>query len=140
MANKNIKPPNTFLYMDEDKRRECAKKGGLKSAENGRKRKAMKETLETLLEMSLKKGAKSSVEDIKSFADIKGKNISIEESLMVILVNKALHGDISAITMIRDTIGEKPVEKVVTTQITTEKIAEIENIINQTTNGKTEDN
>ena len=39
-------------------------------------------------------------------------------------------GNLEAFKIIRDTIGEKPVEKVVTTQVTAEKITEIEDMIN----------
>ena len=60
----------------------------------------------------MKKGKQYSAEDIKCFADIKGKNITIDQAIMVCLVQKALKGDLSAIGMVRDTVGEKPVEKV----------------------------
>ena len=59
-----------------------------------------------------KNGKVYSAEELKSFADLKGKNITIDQAMMVCLVQKALKGDLSAITMIRDTIGEKPAEKV----------------------------
>ena len=72
----------------------------------------MKETLDILLNMPMKKGKTYSAEDIKCFADLKGKNITIDQAMMICLVQKALKGDLSAIAMVRDTIGEKPAEKV----------------------------
>ena len=72
----------------------------------------MRETLNILLKMPLKKGKQYSAEDVKCFADLKGKNITIDQAMMVCLVQKALKGDLSAIGMVRDTVGEKPVEKV----------------------------
>lgn len=61
--------------------------------------------------MPLKKGKQYNAEDIKCFADLKGKNITIDQAMMVCLVQKALKGDLNAITMVRDTVGEKPTEK-----------------------------
>lgn len=98
--------------MSPEKRRECARIGAQKAAEAKRKKKEFKETLEILLAMSVKKGRKTDVEDIKCFADLKGKNITVDQAMMVTLINKALHGDLNAITTVRDTIGEKPVEKI----------------------------
>ena len=113
MANPNVKPPYTFLKMTPEQRAECGRKGGIAKREVVRKRKEMKETLDILLSMPMKKNGKVySAEELKSFADLKGKNITIDQAMMVCLVQKALKGDLSAITMIRDTIGEKPAEKV----------------------------
>lgn len=113
MANPNVKPPYTFLKMTPEQRAECGRKGAAKTKEIIRKKKEMRETLNILLSMPMKKNGKVySAEDLKSFADLKGKNITIDEAMMVCLVQKALKGDLSAITMIRDTIGEKPAEKV----------------------------
>ena len=76
------------------------------------KRKERREALDILLNMPLKKGKVYSAEEIKSFADLKGKNITIDQAMSVCLIQKALKGDLSAIAMVRDTIGEKPVENV----------------------------
>ena len=112
MANYNVKPPCTFSKMTPEQRAENGRKGALKAIETKRKRKAMKETLEVLLDMPMKRGKVYTAEEIKSFADLKGKNITIDQAMMICLVQKALKGDLSAIAMVRDTIGEKPAEKV----------------------------
>lgn len=101
-----------FSMMTPEQRAECGRKGAQKSMETKRKRKEMRETLDILLKMPLKKGKQYNAEDIKCFADLKGKNITIDQAVMVCLVQKALKGDLSAIAMVRDTVGEKPVEKV----------------------------
>ena len=72
----------------------------------------MRETLSILLDMPMKKGKVYSAEEIKCFADLNGKNITIDQAMMVKLIQKALKGDINAIAMVRDTIGEKPAEKI----------------------------
>ena len=101
-----------FSMMTPEERPEWGRKGAQKSTETKRKRKEMRETLNILLKMPLKKGKQYSAEDVKCFADLKGKNITIDQAMMVCLVQKALKGDLSAISMVRDTVGEKPVEKV----------------------------
>ena len=72
----------------------------------------MKETLNVILSMSMKSGKINDIEDVKNFADIKGKNLTLDQAMMVCLVQRALKGDLSAIAMVRDTVGEKPAEKV----------------------------
>ena len=101
-----------FAKMTPEERSMWGKIGAQKSIETKRKRKEMRETLDVLLKMPMKKGRVYDAEDIKCFAELKGKNISIDQAMMVCLIQKALKGDLSAIAMIRDTVGEKPVEKV----------------------------
>ena len=112
MANAGLeKGKNAFARMTPEQRAECGRKGAEKANETKRKRKEMRETLDILLNMPLKKGKVYSAEEIKSFADLKGKNITIDQAMMITLVQKALKGDLNAITMVRDTVGEKPTEK-----------------------------
>ena len=106
------KGKNAFARMTPEQRAECGRKGGLAKREATRRRKEMRETLDILLKMPMKKGKVYTAEDIKCFADLKGKNITIDQAMMVCLVQKALKGDLSAIGMVRDTVGEKPAEKV----------------------------
>jgi hypothetical protein len=95
-----------------EEQREIAKKGGIASVKARRERKAFKETLELLLNMPLYDGKKQSINSIKSFANIKGKNITTREAMLIAQVQKAMKGDNQSITFIRDTIGEKPVEMI----------------------------
>ena len=112
MANAGLeKGKNAFARMTPEQRAEYGRKGAEKANETKRKRKEMRETLDILLNMPLKKGKVYSAEEIKSFADLKGKNITIDQAMMITLVQKALKGDLNAITMVRDTVGEKPTEK-----------------------------
>lgn len=72
----------------KEEQREIAKKGGIASGEARRRKKTFKEELIILLE-----------------ANDNNKKISLA------LLQKALNGDIQAFTTIRDTIGEKPIDK-----------------------------
>lgn len=103
--------PN-FKDKTPEERAELGRQGGIKSGESKRRKKAMKETLEVLLAMPMKKGRMADVEDIRSFADLKGKNISVEAAMMVQMLQKALKGDTNAAAFIRDTSGQKPQEDV----------------------------
>ena len=105
------KGKNAFARMTPEQRAEYGRKGAEKANETKRKRKEMRETLDILLNMPLKKGKVYSAEEIKSFADLNGKNITIDQALMVKLIQKALKGDLNAIGMVRDTVGEKPTDK-----------------------------
>ena len=107
---------NEFEKMTPEMRSYYGKLGNQKSTETKRKRKEMRETLDVLLKMPMKKGKVYDAEDIKCFAELKGKNISIDQAMMVCLIQRALKGDLSAIAMVRDTVGEKPAEKVEVTK------------------------
>ena len=107
---------NEFAKMTPEERSKWGKIGAEKSIEVRRQRKEMRETLDVLLKMPMKKGKVYDAEDIKCFAELKGKNISIDQAMMVCLIQRALKGDLSAIAMVRDTVGEKPAEKVEVTK------------------------
>ena len=73
--------------------RERGRKGGLASVEARRKRKTLKEELLLMLE-----------------------DEEVQKSVAVALIQEAQNGNVKAFGMLRDTIGEAPVEKVQTTQ------------------------
>lgn len=96
-----------FARMTPEQRSECGRKGAMASKEAKRKKKYMKEVLDVLLDMPLKKGKHNDVEDIRNFASLKGKNLNVQEAIMIAQVQKALKGDTNALQFIRDTIGQK---------------------------------
>ena len=85
-------------------------KGGKASAEARRRRKDMRERLEMLLAMPISSGKGAELEKIKSYAAIKGKNVTVEDAILIAIMQKAMKGDIPAATFLRDTSGQKPVE------------------------------
>ncbi len=91
MANNENLRPKTTLSTEEAKKLGAA--GGKKSGEARRARKKLKEELEILLEMQAK-GDKT-----------------YQEQIVLALVKRAQKGDTKAFEVIRDTIGEKPVDK-----------------------------
>ena len=90
---------------------EWGRKGGKANAEQHKKRKALKDTLEILMNMPINKGKVADIEGIRSFAELNGKNITVDQAIMIRVVQKALKGDLNAIAMMRDTVGEKPTDK-----------------------------
>ena len=109
----------SFEHKTKEQLSEAGKKGGKASVEARRRRKELKETLEILLNMSLDKRRKNvDIEKIQAFADLKGKNVTVDEAMMIKLVQKALSGDLNSISMVRDTIGEKPSDRVEVKDVT----------------------
>ena len=109
----------SFEHMTKEQLSEAGKKGGKASVEARRRRKELKETLEILLNMSLDKRRKNvDIEKIQAFVDLKGKNVTVDEAMMIKLVQKALSGDLNSISMVRDTIGEKPSDRVEVKDVT----------------------
>ena len=104
---------NEFLNMTPEERREAGRKGGIASGEAKRRKKAMRERLEVLLELPLKSGKSADLDSIKNFAALKGKNITVQDALMLAQIQKALKGDTTAATFVRDTVGDKPNDKTI---------------------------
>ena len=85
MANeKNLKPVRT-----KSEARKRGRLGGIKSGEKRAERKTLKEELLLLLSQG-----------------------NTQEKISLALIQKALNGDTKAYEVIRDTCGEKPVDKV----------------------------
>ena len=93
-------------------------KGGRKSGQAKRERKMLKECLEALLESDVK---------IKD----KDEKVSGAEAVSLAVFKQALNGNIKAFETLRDTVGQKPVEKIMLTEVTQEVIDEVEAIMNE---------
>ena len=87
---------------------ENGRKGGIASGIAKRKKAEMKKTLEMLLTMPLQNKKCHEVEDIQSFAQLKGKNVSVETAILIKQIQRALSGDLSSAEFLRDTSGQKP--------------------------------
>lgn len=100
-----------FNERTEEEQREIARKGGRASVEARRRKKTMKENLELLLTMPLNKGKGADIEKGKNLKDFAKENVTVEQAMLIAQVQRALKGDAQAFEMIRDLIGEKPVDK-----------------------------
>lgn len=111
--------PENLVPFTSDQSREEAKKngaaGGRASGESRRRKRAMREVLDDLLSMPLKKGALKEIESLADLAGPNGKinllngkvNITVEQAVLVTQVIQALQGNTKAATFLRDTAGQK---------------------------------
>lgn len=110
---KNLKPiQKGELSKEEAKKR--GQKGGIKSGEVRREKRQLKEILETFLEMDAPPKMKDKALEI--IPELDNERLSLKASLVVTLIEKILNGDMKAFELMRDTIGEKPIEKQEITQ------------------------
>ena len=103
MANKGLDNliGHGFNEIDPEKQREIARAGGKASGEARRKKKAMRETLDTLLNMNIKPGTALNIEELSSIVDLKDGNVTAQEAILLKLIMNALkkgsHKDIELI-------------------------------------------
>ncbi len=97
MANnaKNLKPQNKRTKSEQ---RKIAQKGGVASGKKRRELKAFKDLLEAGLSQEIKTES--------------GKSYTRAEYIALKLIKNAENGNIKAFEVIRDTIGQKPADKV----------------------------
>ena len=100
----NLKPVRTT-----EEARALGSKGGQAFARNKKARKTLREELLALLE--------------------KG---DIQENITLALLAKAENGDTKAYEIIRDTVGEKPIDKIVTAVVPSDAINDVESYIDGT--------
>ena len=105
MANniQNLKPRN----LTTEEATEMGRKGGLASAESRRRKKTMKETLELFLSLPLEEGQSYDIDNLQNFANLKGKNITVNDAILIKQIQKALKGDNYAINFVRDLVEPK---------------------------------
>ena len=101
MANEQNLIP--FNRQTESEQREKAKKGGQRSGEVRRQRKAMKETMKMLLDLKLPES--ESKEKLKALG-IEETDLNIQTAILTGQVQKALAGNLDSAKFIRDTAGE----------------------------------
>ena len=89
--------------------REITRSGGKKSGEVRRKRKTIKQQLELLLSTPVSN--EDLKKQIKKWGIDDDDDINNQMAVTVSLYQQALKGNTKAIEIIRDTVGEKPVEK-----------------------------
>ena len=103
-GHENLKP---FNELTQEEQRKLAKKGGIASGKARKEKKLLKE----LLEEALAKGTDTDNEYV---------NITLA------LIKQANEGNVKAYEVIRDTLGQKPIEKVEVSKNTDETIKEVD--------------
>lgn len=107
--NENLQPiQKGQLSKEELKKRQS--NGGKKSGEVRRQRKQFKESLEMLLQMRVPEKTANNLKTL--LPKLKDKDLNCQNAILAGLMKAAMNGNVKAVELIRDTIGEKPVEKV----------------------------
>lgn len=107
MANEqNLIPQAHKITVEE------ASKGGKRSGEVRRERANLRKSLEALLE--------------QGFKDKAGKDISGADAISIKLFEQAMKGNTRAFEVIRSTVGQDPVQKVMVSEVDQDVINEIE--------------
>ena len=86
-----------FNERTAEELRQITSKGGKNSGEARREKRALRDTLQELLSLDY---------------DVDGTKMGGSEATSIALIKQALKGNVKAYEVIRDTIGEKPTEKV----------------------------
>lgn len=107
MANEqNLRP---FSAESVNEARESGARGGRKSGETRRRKKLLRETIEEMLSRAAVDGKyKQQLMDL----GIAKKKPSNQDAMVGAMMLRALEGSERAFELLRDTMGEKPVDKV----------------------------
>ena len=100
--------------LSPEEARTYGRMGGKKSGEVRRQRKALRECLDLLLAEKVENG-----EDGETRADV----------ISAALIRKAMDGDVKAFEVIRDTVGEKPMDRVAVAEVDPSAIADVERMV-----------
>lgn len=114
-VSKNLEKGKATRFKAGEKQAEIARKGGIASGEAKRKKKLLKECFDALLEQ-----------------DYKGKDGQIAsgaETLAMTVFQKAQRGDLKAFELVRDTAGQKPIDKVMLAEVDQNTIDEVEAMV-----------
>lgn len=113
MANEQNLVPFTS-DQDREKARQNGIKGGIASGKVRREKRLIKDSIEMVLGLEVKN--EKMREQLKKLG-IQDEDMTNQLALVVAMVNKGLKGDTQAFNSLRDTIGQKPVERTEVTEV-----------------------
>ena len=109
-----LKGKNTQFKAGKDAETR-GRSGGIASGAAKRKKKDLRAAIESLLEREL--------------SDKNGNKLSGCEALAAKLFEQAIHGNVRAFEVLRDTAGQKPVEKVMLADVDADVVAQVEEAV-----------
>lgn len=116
----------------KSEQREIARQGGISSGKARRQKRSMKDTMSILLDMAIKQGDIPDIDKIQSVAELNKLNMDVNTAICIKQALKAVKdGDTRAAEFCRDTSGNKPVDKVVVSEVSQDIIDEVERIVNE---------
>lgn len=108
-------PEGHAPWKPGEEARENGRKGGIKSGEVRRARRTLREELNDLL--------------METITDKNGRQMQTQKAISASMIKQALTGSTRAFELIRDTIGEKPVDKVMVAEVDQATIDEVEALV-----------
>lgn len=106
MANEqNLIPGAHPLTVEEQSR------GGKASGKARRERRALADAFNALLSLPEMPGDTERLEAVLSAADLESANLTVQDRIALAVVARARRGDTRAVELIRDTVGEKPADR-----------------------------
>ncbi len=115
MKNKNLAGKG-FESRTTEEQREIAKQGGIASGKARKEKKQLKELLQMLMEQEVGRGKN-------------GEAITGATAMATKAMQEAIRGDWKAWELVRDTAGQKPVDKVMISEVSQEVIEEVEKMV-----------
>ena len=109
--NANLEKGKATQFKAGEEQAKIASKGGKASAAKRREKKTMEQSLQILLNLAVSDSTLTDPEDGDTFNKVKGKNLTVQDKMLVEVIKKALKGDLKAIEFLRDTSGQKPIDK-----------------------------
>lgn len=104
--------------LSEEERYKLRQKGGWASAEVRRRKKRMRETIETVLQ------APVFDETTRQRLQELGMDITVQDAIMLAVSGRAQGGDVAAARFLRDTVGEKPMDAPAVNTLDAETLAQ----------------
>lgn len=115
MANQNNLDGKGFESRTTEEQREIARMGGIASGRARAEKRDLRKALELLLE--------------QTFTDKKGVTRTGAQAITEKLFSEVMKGNVRAFEVLRDTVGQKPVEKVMLAEVDPDVIDEIERAV-----------
>ena len=109
-----------------EERKAAGRAGGIASGKTRRKKKTTRAIYESL---AGQKVSADTVQKLQGTLKKMKKDLTVEESIVLAQVLMAQAGDTRAAEFLRDTAGEKPVEKVQIAEVDPEVIDEVESLL-----------
>ncbi len=125
--------PNSRKALEEHRKKNQFREGEKKLKEDVEKReqtKAAKRTFKEEFEAELS----VMISQTNRAGKVVGQT-TVKNAITKKAVQKALRGDLEAIRFIRDTIGEKPVETIMVSEVDSNVISEVERMVNDAATG-----
>lgn len=112
---------------------EDSRRAGIKSGESRRKKRKMRERVEFLLSLPFPDNLTSkdgrNIKETMKMLGMDDEDLDNGMAITIAMYNEALKGNVKASTFLRDTSGEKPIDKVEVTKDTDEAIKDMEDYL-----------